>query len=32
MGYRMDGIFQMYIGNAEYGVIEVAKKFDSTKF
>jgi len=31
MGYQMDGIFQMYIGDAEYGAIEVAKKFDETK-
>ncbi|RGB25445.1 hypothetical protein C1646_459379 [Rhizophagus diaphanus] len=31
MGYRMDGIFRMYIGDVEYGAIEVAKKFDETK-
>lgn len=31
MGYRMDGIFRMYVDNVEYGVIEVAKKFDTTK-
>ncbi|CAG8664954.1 10961_t:CDS:2, partial [Paraglomus occultum] len=31
MGYRMDGIFRMYIGDVEYGAIEVAKKFDTTK-
>jgi hypothetical protein len=27
----MDGIFRMYIGDVEYGAIEVAKKFDETK-
>ncbi|CAG8574657.1 6031_t:CDS:2 [Funneliformis mosseae] len=31
IGYRMDGIFQIYIGDVEYGVIEVGKKFDKTK-
>jgi hypothetical protein len=31
MGYRMDGIFRMYVNDIEYGVIEVAKEFDETK-
>ncbi len=31
MGYRMDGIFQMYVDNVEYGAVEVAKKFEETK-
>ncbi|CAG8780340.1 564_t:CDS:2, partial [Racocetra persica] len=31
IGYRIDGILQMYIDNVEYGVIEVAKKFEATK-
>ena len=31
MGYRMDGIFRTYVNDVEYGVIEVAKKFDETK-
>ncbi|CAG8747783.1 12231_t:CDS:2, partial [Acaulospora colombiana] len=31
MGYRMDGIFRMYISDVEYGATEVAKKFDATK-
>ncbi|CAG8537561.1 9558_t:CDS:10 [Ambispora leptoticha] len=31
MGYRMDGIFRMYIGDVEYGATEVAKKFDTAK-
>ncbi|CAG8712075.1 8871_t:CDS:2, partial [Funneliformis mosseae] len=31
MGYRIDRIFWMYIGDVEYGVIEVGKKFDETK-
>jgi hypothetical protein len=31
MGYRMDGIFRMYVDNVEYGVVEVAKKFEQTK-
>ncbi|GBB93852.1 hypothetical protein RclHR1_02240024 [Rhizophagus clarus] len=31
MGYRMDGIFRMYVGDVEYGAIEVGKRFDETK-
>ncbi|POG76780.1 hypothetical protein GLOIN_2v1552276 [Rhizophagus irregularis DAOM 181602=DAOM 197198] len=31
MGSRMDGIFRAYVNDVEYGVIEVAKKFDETK-
>ncbi|PKB97000.1 hypothetical protein RhiirA5_506774 [Rhizophagus irregularis] len=31
MGSRMDGIFRAYVNDIEYGVIEVAKKFDETK-
>jgi hypothetical protein len=31
MGYRMDGIFRMYVGDVEYGTIEVANKFEETK-
>ncbi|CAG8725681.1 12450_t:CDS:10, partial [Funneliformis caledonium] len=31
MDYRIDRIFWMYIGDVEYGVIEVGKKFDETK-
>ncbi|CAG8723942.1 5609_t:CDS:2, partial [Funneliformis mosseae] len=31
MGYQIDRIFWMYIGDVEYGVIEVGKKFDETK-
>jgi len=27
----MDGIFRTYVNDVEYGVIEVAKKFDETK-
>ncbi|RIB03278.1 hypothetical protein C2G38_798604 [Gigaspora rosea] len=31
MGYRMDGIFRIYVNNMEYGAVEVAKKFKETK-
>jgi hypothetical protein len=31
MGYRMDGIFRMYVDNVEYGAVGVAKKFEETK-
>jgi hypothetical protein len=30
-GYRMDGIFRMYVDNVEYGAVEVARKFEETK-
>ncbi|CAG8614654.1 6629_t:CDS:10, partial [Cetraspora pellucida] len=32
MGYKMDGIFRTYINNIEYEAIEVAKKYEQTKF
>ncbi|GBB90123.1 hypothetical protein RclHR1_00170027 [Rhizophagus clarus] len=31
MGYKMDGIFRMYVDNMEYGAVEVAKKFEETE-